>query len=221
MSDLQQGPDQFQIDIVSDVMCPWCYIGKRRIEKALALCADLPVRVHWRPYQLDPTLPPEGLDRRTYLEKKFGGPEGARQIYDRIREAGASEGIDFDFEAINVSPNTIDAHRLIRWAANIGAQDAVVEALFAAYFLNGRNIGDHDVLVAIAGEAGMDTAIVRDLLASDADRDLVEREIELARSMGINGVPCFILANQYAVSGAQNPQVLAQAIRQAAAGKAG
>lgn len=215
------GSVPLQVDIVSDVMCPWCYIGKRRLEKALTSLEDVQVAIHWRPYQLDPTLPAEGLDRRTYLENKFGGPERAKAIYDRIREAGAAEGIHFDFKAIAVSPNTLDAHRVIRWSSNIGVQDAVVEALFRAYFLEGRNIGDHEVLVAIAAEAGMDAAIVRDLLEKGADRDLVAEEINLARSMGIDGVPCFILANAYAVAGAQDPEVLARVIREAAAARAG
>ena len=209
-------PAALAIDIVSDVMCPWCYIGKRRIEKALALCSNIPVAVHWRPFQLDPTLPPEGLDRRLYLETKFGSKDKAKEIYDRIDAAGEAEGIAFDFRAIAVSPNTLDAHCLIRWAANVGAQDRVVEALFVAYFLEGRNIGDHDVLVEIAEGTGLDADIVRDLLQRGADRDLVSREIELARAMGVDGVPCFILANAYAIAGAQDPETLARVIRDVA-----
>ncbi len=208
------------VDIVSDVMCPWCYIGKRRLERALPLIEDIALDIRWRPYQLDPTIPAGGVDRRAYLENKFGGAEGAKAVYDAIKEAGDSENIPFDFKAIAISPNTIDAHRVIRWSANVDAQDPVVEALFSAYFIEGRNIGDHEVLVEIAASAGMDGRLVRDLLVSDADRDLVEKEIALARSLGINGVPCFILANSVAVSGAQDPQTLAGAILETAAAQA-
>lgn len=214
MAETSKPSTAITIDIVSDVMCPWCYIGKRRLERALPLIDDIALDIRWRPYQLDPTIPAGGIDRRVYLENKFGGVDGAKAIYDAIEAAGDSENIPFDFKAIAVSPNTIDAHRVIRWAANVDAQDAVVEALFSAYFVEGRDIGDHNVLVEIATAAGMDGALVRDLLASDADRDLVEKEVALARSLGINGVPCFILANSVAVSGAQDPQTLARAIRE-------
>lgn len=214
-------PD-LQVDIVSDVMCPWCYIGKRRLEKALGHCADLDIDIRWHPYQLDPTLPPEGRDRKLYLETKFGGPDRAKAIYANIEQAGKAEGIPFDFRAIKVSPNTIDAHRVIRWSTNANAQDAVVEALFSAYFLEGRNIGDHDVLVDVARTNGMDETLVRTLLEKQADVNLIEEEIALAQSLGIDGVPCFILANSYAIAGAQDPQILANAMRKAAdAGQTG
>lgn len=207
-----------QVDIVSDVMCPWCYVGKRRFERALPLLDDIPLDIRWRPYQLDPTIPRAGMDRKTYLERKFGGAARAKSIYDTIVEAGKSENIPFDFKAIRLSPNTLDAHRIIRWAANVEAQDTVVEALFAAYFIEGRDIGDTDTLVDIATASGMDRAIVRDLLDRDADRDLVGQEAAMARSLGIEGVPCFILANRVAISGAQDPGLLARAIRQTAEG---
>ncbi|MCB1493129.1 MAG: DsbA family oxidoreductase [Rhodobiaceae bacterium] len=204
------------IDIVSDVMCPWCFIGKRRLERALPLLDGLAVDIRWRPFQLDPTLPPEGLDRRQYLEAKFGGGERARAIYDNITAAGAAEDIPFDFRAIKVSPNTLDAHCLIRWSANVGAQDAVVEALFSAYFTEGRNIGDHAVLIDIAEKAGMDGDLVAELLARGADHDLVREEIMLAQRLGIDGVPCFIIANAVAIAGAHDPETLARAIREMA-----
>lgn len=205
------------IDVVSDVMCPWCYIGKRRLEAALAdLPGDLHVDVHWRPYQLDSTLPKEGKDRKLYLSEKFGGEERAAAFYGTIVEAGHVESIPFDFDGIAVSPNTLDAHRLIRWSATEapGVQDRLVEVLFRAYFTEGKNIGDNAVLLDAAEEAGMDRAIAETLLLGDADRTEVEGEIETARNMGVTGVPCFILDNKYAVMGAQSAEVLANAIRE-------
>ena len=210
------------IDVVSDVMCPWCFIGKRRLEKALtALDPAIETEIHWRPFQLDPTLPPGGKDRDTYLAEKFGGIDRARELYRNIEEAGAGEGIAFRFDTIAVSPNTLDAHRLIRWAQNAGAgvQDKVVERLFSLFFLEGANIGDHSVLIGVARECGMDAAIVETLLASDADRDLVTQEIALAQKMGVSGVPCFIIENKYAVMGAQDPATIADALSQVAAMK--
>jgi predicted DsbA family dithiol-disulfide isomerase len=210
------------IDIVSDVMCPWCYIGHKRLEKAMADADDIPVEIRWRPFQLDPTLPPEGRDRRKYLEDKFGGQEGAKAAYNHIREAGAAENIAFAFEKIVVSPNTLDAHRVIRWAASAGegVQERLVQRLFEIYFEEGGNVGDHKVLVDAARVAGMDAPVVEALLASDADRDAVEQEIMTAQQMGIRGVPCFLLEGRYAVMGAQDPQVLAEAIRKVSTAKA-
>lgn len=210
------------VDIVSDVMCPWCYVGKKRLEAALAsLDADIEVELNWRPFQLDPTLPKEGKDRRRYLEEKFGGPDRARQAYAAIREAGVAEGIPFDFDAIKVSSNTLDAHRLIRWAASAGtgAQDKVVERLFRMYFVEGRNIGDNVNLLEAAREAGMDEPVVRALLDSDKDRREVTDEIATAQHMGVTGVPCFILDQRYAVMGAQSSQALARALNELAAQK--
>ncbi len=207
-----------QLDIVSDVMCPWCYIGKRRLEQALETVDDIDVELRWRPYQLDATLPPEGRDRKEYLENKFGGPERAKEIYSRIEEAGKDEGLDFDFSAIGVSPNTIDAHRVIRWASNEGEeiQDKLVERLFKVFFMEGGNVGKHDVLIDAAKHAGMDASVVEALLATDKDRQEVEQEIATAQQMGVTGVPCFIINNKYAVMGAQQPEQIAGVIRQAA-----
>ncbi len=204
------------VDIVSDVMCPWCYIGKRRLEDALsALPEDLQVDIRWRPYQLDSTLPKEGKDRQLYLSEKFGGSEGAKRAYAAIVEAGLDEKIPFDFDSIAVSPNTLDAHRIIRWSASEapGIQDRLVERLFKAFFVEGKNIGDNSVLLDEAERAGMDRAVTETLLCGDADRSEVEQEIEIARTMGVTGVPCFILDNKYAVMGAQSADVLANAIR--------
>lgn len=203
------------IDIVSDVMCPWCFIGQQNLAAAAKLVDTVNLTVSWRPYQLDATIPPQGRDRREYLNAKFGGEEKAAAIYARVSEAGKAAGIDFDFHAIEVSPNTLDAHRVIRWAANAGGnvQDRLVKALFALYFTKGVNIGDHAVLAKTAGEAGMDETLVLGLLASDADKDAVLAEIDHARQMGVTGVPCFIIDGKHALTGAQPPQVLAQALR--------
>ena len=209
--------DPLTIDVVSDVMCPWCYIGKRRLEKALReLRGEIAVEVHWRPYQLDPSLPKEGLDRKQYLEGKFGGAEQAEKAYRAVREAGALEGIAFDFEAIKVSANTLDAHRLIRWAGSQGAdtQASMVGILFRMYFEEGRNIGDDGVLMDAAAEAGLDMSIVGSLISGSADRAEVAHEIDTARQMGVTGVPCFILDRKFALVGAQPAEALVQAIRQ-------
>ena len=193
-----------QVDIVSDVMCPWCYIGKRRLEQALSL-SPVPLDVRWRPFQLDPTLPVEGKDRRTYLAEKFGSEERAAAFYQNINNAGVAEGIAFRFDKIAMSPNTLDAHRLIRWAGGVGSdtQDKVVEGLFAAYFLDGRHIGDRQVLREISEQADMDGSLVAELLETDADRESVRREIALAAQMGVTGVPTFIIADRFALIGAQ------------------
>ena len=207
------------IDIVSDVMCPWCFIGQKNLEAAKKLAPEVPVEIRWRPYQLDPTLPPGGKDRKQYLEEKFGGGERAREIYSRVEEAGKASGIDFQFERIAVSPNTLDAHRLIRWAGGVSleTQDRLVRRLFELYFTEGANIADHGVLAAAAGEAGMDEAIVRDLLGRDDDRESVTAEIAQAQAMGVTGVPFFVFAGKYGVPGAQPPEVLANAMRQISA----
>lgn len=207
------------IDIVSDVMCPWCYIGKRRLEQALAeVRGELDVEVRWRPYQLDPTLPKQGKDRKQYLEEKFGGEAGARQAYAAVRAAGTEENIPFAFDDIKVSANTLDAHRLIRWAGSQGlaAQHEMVETLFKAYFEDGKNIGDDEVLIEAAGQAGLEPEIVERLLSGDADREAVTAEIDQARQMGVTGVPCFIIDMKYAVVGAQPAEALADAMRKVA-----
>lgn len=218
----QATPDtgNLTIDIVSDVMCPWCFIGQKNLEAARKIAAEIPVEIRWRPYQLDPTLPPEGKDRKQYLEDKFGGAERAREIYARVEEAGKASGIDFQFDRIAISPNTLDAHRVIRWAGGISAdtQDHLVRRLFELYFLEGANIADHAVLAAAAAEAGMDRKIVADLLARDDDKAAVSEEIARAQTMGVSGVPFFIFAGKYGVSGAQPPHTLASAMRQIAAG---
>lgn len=215
-------PQTVQVDVVSDVVCPWCYIGKKRLEQALEEAGDVKVDLRWRPYQLDPTIPAAGHDRKTYMLSKFGSREKLAEAHEAVKAAGAQEGIAFDLGAIAVSPNTLDAHRLIRWAQTVGAeaQTRLVGLLFKAYFEDGKDIGERTVLIEAATEAGMDAALAETLLATDADRDAVRSEIETAQRMGIRGVPCFLIENKYAVMGAQDPATLADAIRQVAAMKA-
>lgn len=211
------------VDIVSDTVCPWCYVGKRRFEEALASRPpDLDVYVGWRPFQLNPDMPAEGMDRRDYLAAKFGGDERAEHVYSAIREAGESTGLDFDFSAMPRQPNTLDSHRLIDRAGRAaggsrgrtGLQDAVVERLFRACFMEGRDIGDRETLVELAADAGMDADETRAYLASDEDVERIRQEDLMARQMGIQGVPCFIVNRQYAVSGAQEPAVFLKAFEQ-------
>jgi len=201
-----------QIDVISDTVCPWCFIGKRRLAKALAARPGVPFDVRWRAYRLDPSVPREGYDRKAYLEAKFGGGERLKAMGETIRQTGESEGIAFAFEAIARTPNTLDSHRLVRWSGTAGVQDEVVERLFRAYFEQGHDIGDRAVLAGVAAEAGMDAELVADLLAQEADVALVEREDALAHQMGVSGVPTFIFANKYATSGAQEPETLLQII---------
>ena len=206
-----------QVDIVSDVICPWCYIGKRRFERALeALGGRHRVGVTWRPFQLNPDMPADGMARGPYLEAKFGDRARAGAFFARIEAAGAGEGIAFAFDRIVRTPNTVQAHRLIRLGQQLERQDAVVEALFEGYFTAGADIGDSAVLVGLAERAGLPPADVERYLAGDQDRELVLGEDDAARRMGINGVPCFILEQQYAISGAQEPEVLAEAFERVA-----
>ncbi|MBO9396933.1 DsbA family oxidoreductase [Shimia sp. R9_1] len=192
-----------KLDIISDPICPWCFIGKTRLEKALAEVEDHPFVIEWHPFQLNPDMPDEGMDRREYLETKFGGKENAVRVYGEIERHAREEGLDIDFAAMKRTPNTINAHRLIHWAGIEQKQNAVVDALFAAYFNEGRDIGDTDVLADIADSAGMDAAMVRKLLDSDADVDDIRARDAHSRKMGVNSVPTFIVANQHAVPGAQ------------------
>jgi predicted DsbA family dithiol-disulfide isomerase len=194
------------IDIVSDVICPWCFIGKRRLERALQMRPELGVSISWRAYQLNPDMPPEGVPRQEYLAVKFGGVAQARRLYTVIEQAGAQEGIDFAFDRIQRTPNTVDAHRLIRFATMEGNAAPMVEALFRAYFTQGRDIGAKEELIAIAGESGFDEEDAALWLAGERGRDAVLAEDRAARRAGIEGVPCFIVDGGYALSGAQEPE---------------
>lgn len=192
-----------KLDILSDPICPWCYIGKARLEKALGAEPDHPFAIEWHPFQLNPDMPSQGMDRREYLETKFGGRENALRVYGEIDKHAREEGLDIDFAAIQRTPNTINAHRLIHWAGIEGKQNAIVDALFKAYFREGRDIGNTEVLCDLADSAGLDAAVIGKLLASDADIDNIRQRDTHSREMGVNSVPTFIIANQHAVPGAQ------------------
>ena len=208
------------IDIVSDVVCPWCYIGKRKLEAALALpqAANLPkVQIRWHPFQLNPDMAAEGVSRKQYLEDKFGGPERAAEIYERVRAAGRSAGLELNIDGITRQPNTLAAHALIAFGQQHGAGDAVKERLLKAYFVENRFIGSVDVLVEIAAEAGLDANAARLWLTDPAQLQAVAKADAQARSMGIGGVPYFIFNQKLAVSGAQDPATLLDAMQQAVA----
>jgi predicted DsbA family dithiol-disulfide isomerase len=211
--------DPLTVDVVSDIVCPWCYVGKRHLEAALAALPDVgAVVVRWHPFELNPDLPAEGVDRRTYLEAKFGGPERAAQIYERVREAGRSAGIAFDFDAIARQPNTRDAHRLVAWAQASGDAQQLVERLFRAYFVEGRFVGDRDTLVELAAEAGLDGRAARAWLEAGIGTAEIGQAEARARELGITGVPFFIFDGRVGLSGAHPPQTMQEAIRQARAG---
>jgi predicted DsbA family dithiol-disulfide isomerase len=195
-----------QVDIVSDVICPWCFIGKRRLQQALELRPEIAIEITWRPFQLNPDMPPAGMERQVYLAAKFGSAAHAERIYAAITEAGASVGIPFAFDRIRRTPNTRDAHRLIRLAGAEGRADAMVEALFTAYFTDGRDIGDLGTLADIAGEVGLERDAVASWLDGPDEIEQVLGEDRGARRLGINAVPCFIFERQYAISGAQEPE---------------
>ena len=199
-----------KIDIIVDTVCPWCYVGKKRFEKALSIRPQKDLEVGWRAFQLNPQMPPEGMDRRQYVAEKFGGLERATSIHGSLVRAGAEEGIDFNFSKIDRTPNTINSHRLVRYAAEHGLQTPVINAVFDAYFLAGRDIGQAEILADIGEEAGLDRQPVLEFLNSDRDTATVLAEDDLARRLGVNGVPCFIVNRKYAVSGAQSPEVLVQ-----------
>jgi predicted DsbA family dithiol-disulfide isomerase len=205
-----------RIDVVSDVVCPWCFIGKRRLEKAIALKPDIPVEVHWRPYYLNDWVPREGMARNDYLTAKFGSPERYKDIAGRVQQAAAAEGLTYAVDKISRQPNTADAHRLIRWAEAIGKAGDMKQALMDLYFTEGADLTDREVLAKAAGSVGLDAEATRKRLDSDEDVAQVEREAEQAKEAGIQGVPMFIFGGKFAVSGAQAPEYLADAIERAA-----
>lgn len=192
-----------KLDIFSDPICPWCYIGKARLDRALAARPDHPFYIEWHPFQLNPDMPAQGMDRRAYLQAKFGGKERAVQAYMPVIEHATQAGLEINLDAIATTPNTLDAHRLIHWAGIEGRQTAAVSALFRAYFIDGRDIGDTEVLADLADGIGMDAAVVLRLLASDADADDIRARDQAAREMGVNSVPTFLVNRQHAVPGAQ------------------
>jgi len=205
-----------RLDIFSDPVCPWCYIGKANLDRALAAHPDHPFRVEWHPFQLNPDMPRDGADRASYLEAKFGGKMQAARAYAQVETAAVAAGLEIDIPAIRRAPNTLDAHRMIHWAGLEGRQTAMVAALFRAYWREGRDIGDASVLTALAGEVGMDYSLAARLLSTDADRDdLAARDSETRRK-GVNAVPTFLIAQQYVLSGAQPTELWGQVITEIA-----
>jgi predicted DsbA family dithiol-disulfide isomerase len=205
-----------RIDIYSDIVCPWCFVGKRRLEQALGQLNDIEqAQIIWRPFQLNPTMPEKGMDRTTYLKAKFGSLEAFGRMEEQLLAAGEDEQIPFAFEKIKRTPNTFAAHRLVWYAAQQGKQDQVVEALFCAYFLEGKNIGDVKTLVRVAGEAGLDRTETEHFLASDNGTVEVKGEEAVGRRLGIRGVPYFVFNGRISISGAQPPDIIVSAIQQA------
>ncbi len=204
------------IDVVSDVVCPWCFIGKRRLEKALALTPNIPVEVRYHPYFLNPWVPAEGMSRDEYLTTKFGSPERYKSIAGRVAAAAADEGLTYAVDQMKRQPNTRDCHRLILWAQAFGKAAQMKQRLMDLYFTEGADLSDREVLVKAATDVGMDAATVREKLASDADVVIVENAANSAKDAGIDGVPTFIIGGVAAISGAQDPRVLANAIEQIA-----
>lgn len=192
-----------KLDILSDPVCPWCYIGKTYLERAMEKAGDHPFIIEWHPYQLDPTIPEGGVERTPYMERKFGGKEGWKNAYMPLVEHATKAGVQLNHDLITRVPNTLDAHRLIHWAGIEQKQTFVVNALFKAYWVEGRDIGDHEVLVDIASKAGLDGDMIGRLLASDADKDDIKARQEHSRKMGVSSVPTFVVANQHVVQGAQ------------------
>jgi predicted DsbA family dithiol-disulfide isomerase len=206
-----------QIDIVSDVVCPWCYIGKKRIEDALALAGDVPVEVHWRPFFLNPWIPREGIDRDTYLETKFGSVDAYKGIAQRVVAAAEEEGLSYRPESVKRQPNTIDAHRLILWAEASGKSAAIKQRLMELYFRDGGDLTQAETLVQAAADVGLDADEIRRRLATDEDIERISADAKEAADKGISGVPTYVFAGKYAVSGAQPAEQLARAIRQVSA----
>ena len=212
-----EGTEPLTIDVVSDVVCPWCFIGKRRLEQAIALRPGIPVVVRYRPYLLNPWVPREGIGREEYLTTKFGSVARYRANAQRIVMAAREEGLTYNVDAITRQPNTIDCHRLILWSGQVGDPARMKQRLMELYFTEGADLSDREVLVGAARDCGMDPGEVRRWLASDKDIFEIEAEAEAAKTAGIEGVPCFILGGVFAVSGAQSPDYLADAIERAAA----
>lgn len=212
---------QLTIDVVSDVVCPWCYIGKRRLENALAQIDDVDVTIRWRPFFLNPWIPREGIDRDAYLIAKFGSVDRYKAIAGRVKDAAASEGLVYESGRISRQPNTIDCHRLILWAERAGQSAAMKQRLMSLYFSEGADLTDREVLVMAAADCGLDAQDIRARLATEDDVDVISSAAQSAADAGISGVPTFILAGKYGISGAQPADQLVQAIRQVAAMDAG
>jgi predicted DsbA family dithiol-disulfide isomerase len=196
------------IEVVHDLVCPWCFLGVRRLMRTMRRRPDLLFDLVWRPFLLNPDMPRGGMSRPDYVVRKFGGEDRARRLYASITEIGRAEGVLFRFDRVRRTPSSIDAHRLVRFAARYGRADAMVEALFSAHFTDGRDIGDHSVLVAVAEACGLDGAAVARFLPSEDETDLVHADNLRAHRLGINGVPCFVVGGRHAIAGAQEPEVI-------------
>ena len=202
---------KLDIDVISDVVCPWCFLGKRKLDAAMKQVPNFDYEIRWRPFQLDPTIPPDGKSRHDYMSAKFG-PEKIAASHARLEDAGRADGIAFAFDKITRSPNTLDAHRLIRWAQGSGQQSALVDRLFSLYFCEGTDIGDRTILLGLAEEIGLDAELFARLYAEGVDIGPVREEISTAARMGVSGVPFFIFNGKYAVSGAQPVEALVDVI---------
>jgi len=201
-----------KIEFIFDTVCPWCYVGKRRFERALAQRPGTRANIVWRPFLLNPDIPPEGVDRRTYLDRKFGGPARVQRIHGAVAAAGEAEGITFDFDRILRAPNTLNSHRMIRFSAGLGREAETVEAIYRGYFCEGRDIGAIADLVDIGRAIGLPTDSLEQYLRSDADISVILNDNARAHRLGVNGVPCLIFDGQYAIAGAQEPDVLLRLI---------
>ena len=206
-----------RLDIFSDPVCPWCYLGKANLDRALEASPEHPFQVEWHPFQLNPDLPREGVDKRTYLAARFGGDAKVDEVHARLRQIARDNGVDLDPDIPKRLPNTLDAHRMIHWAGIEGRQTPLVSALFRAYWQGGRDIGDHTVLAELADAVGMDGAAVARLLASDADADDIQARDRDARDKGVTAVPTFLIDRRYVVQGAQPPEMWAKVIAEIAA----
>lgn len=209
---------RLQIEVVHDLVCPWCYLGVRRLFRTMRRRPDLLYELTWRPFLLNPDMPRLGMTRSDYVIRKFGGEDRARRLYASITEIGDAEGVSFRFERIRRTPSSVDAHRLIRWAGRFGRSTELAEALFAAHFTDGTDIGDHAVLRAIAQSCGLEPAQAAAFLRSDEDIDAVHADNLRAHRLGINGVPCFVVAGRHAIAGAQEPDVIERLLDVAAVG---
>ena len=216
MSGSPNGAEKLPIDVVSDVVCPWCFIGKRRLEKAIAMKPEIPVAVRWHPFFLNPWIPREGIDRQTYLETKFGSAERYAVIAERVAAAAAMEGLVYAPDKMSRQPNTLDCHRLILWSRSATDPARMKQRLMELYFAEGADLSDAKVLIQAAVDCGMDGDLVRRLLASDADVDRAENDANSAKEAGIDGVPCFVFNSSVIVTGAQSPEYLASAIERTA-----
>ncbi|WP_201445559.1 DsbA family oxidoreductase [Belnapia sp. F-4-1] len=196
------------IEVVFDLVCPWCFLGIRRLRRTLRSRPDVAAELLWRPFLLNPDFAPQGVPRQDYLVRKFGGEDRARRLHGTIADLGRAEGIEFRFDRIRRVPHSLDAHRLVRWAGRFGAADALVEAIFEAYFTEGADIGDGHVLATLAGQQGLDAPLARRFLSTVAEVEAVHADNLRAHRLGINGVPCFVVAGRSAIAGAQEPEVL-------------